>query len=118
MQVWEGISDARIEFQAPTLPTIDSTNPSFYAPVRSSMATLTENLNLQRAALRKIEETGKVELVDEMRVESIVKSGKEEGGWPIVNLENKDGSVKRSIRARLLVRFPFMSRIRRKLADP
>lgn len=67
------------------------------------MATLTENLNLQRAALKRIEETGNVELIDQMRVESIVKSSKEEGGWPVVNLANKDGTVKRSIRARLLV---------------
>lgn len=106
MQVWDGISDARIEFQGPTLSTIDSTsNASHYAsPVQSSMATLTENLNLQRAALRRIEETGNVELVDEMKVGSILKSSKEEGGWPIVNLENKDGSIKRSLRARLLVR--------------
>jgi ubiquinone biosynthesis monooxygenase Coq6 len=70
------------------------------------MATLTENLNLQRAALRRIEEMGNVELVDGMRVESIIKSSKEEGGWPIVNLQNKDGTVKRSIRARLLVSHP------------
>ncbi|GAA6009581.1 hypothetical protein JCM11491_001022 [Sporobolomyces phaffii] len=89
MQVWDGISDARIEFHAP--------------PSRAAMATLTENLNLQRAALRRIQETGHVELVDEMRVESIVRGSREEGGWPVVHLENEDGTVKRKIRARLLI---------------
>ncbi|GAA5886474.1 hypothetical protein JCM16303_001422 [Sporobolomyces ruberrimus] len=104
MQVWDGISDARIEFQAPTLPASNLPGQYPFEPSkRSSMATLTENLNLQRAALKRIEETGNVELIDQMRVESIVKSSKEEGGWPVVNLANKDGTVKRSIRARLLI---------------
>ncbi|GAA5939893.1 putative N,N-dimethylaniline monooxygenase COQ6 [Sporobolomyces koalae] len=102
MQVWDGLSDARLEFQSPRIES--SPDRPHYAPTRRTpMAILTENLNLQRAALRAIEQTNKVELVDEMRVESIVKSSKEEGGWPIVNLENRDGTIKRSIRARLLI---------------
>ncbi|GAA5912582.1 putative N,N-dimethylaniline monooxygenase COQ6 [Sporobolomyces salmoneus] len=106
MQVWDGISDARIQFHSPTssaASTSSFSSPSTLVRQIPAMATLTENLNLQRAALRRIEESGKVELIDGFRVEEIVKSGKEEGGWPVVRLSNKEGTKKREVRARLLI---------------
>ncbi|GAA6059892.1 hypothetical protein JCM10212_005275 [Sporobolomyces blumeae] len=104
MQVWDGLSDARIEFVAPTTAAsaASSSNQDLARPrTRVAMATLTENLNLQRAALKRIEETAKVEVVDRMKVESIVRD--DEGGWPVVNVVNHDGSARRSLRARLLI---------------
>ncbi|GAA5907724.1 hypothetical protein JCM8208_005500 [Rhodotorula glutinis] len=77
LQVWDGLSDARIEFQSPFLPSSSSSSSSSsfspdappasgdawdaaYAsalrPRRAHMSTMLENLNLQRAALRRIDE--------------------------------------------------------------
>ncbi|GAA5952715.1 hypothetical protein JCM3765_002254 [Sporobolomyces pararoseus] len=91
MQVWDGLSDARIQFNSSSRG--------------SSMATLTENLNLQRAALKRIKQLGdRVELLDRMKVKQITRDTRETGGgWPIVNLENSDATIKRSLRARLLI---------------
>ncbi|GAA5893478.1 hypothetical protein JCM5296_007468 [Sporobolomyces johnsonii] len=103
MQVWDGLSDARIEFSSPLSSSLTSSpSPSAWdpSPRRAPMATLVENLNLQRAALRRIEESGSVELVDGMRVKSI---DRDEGGWPLVRVENAEGTESRSIRARLLI---------------
>lgn len=95
MQVWDGLSDARIQFNS-------NNNNS------DSMATLIENLNLQRATLKRIKQLNgddcKVELIDRMKVKEIIRDTSETGGgWPIVKLENSDGTLKRSIRARLLI---------------
>ena len=48
MQVWDGLSAARINFTSPTL------EPSAWGSVATvqPMATLVENLNLQRGSLR------------------------------------------------------------------
>lgn len=92
MQVWDGISDARIAFDAAELP---STN----AAESSEMARLTENLNLQRAFLRHLENLQGIHLLQKVRVESI-EPEVEGNGWPIVYLS--DGTT---IRARLLVSF-------------
>lgn len=70
---------------------------------------MVENLNLQRAALRRIEELQKkgarVELVEGKRVSAIEEG---EGGWPVVKLE---GDEARSLRTRLLVRSLLFSLI-------
>lgn len=62
------------------------------------MATMTENLNLQRALLRSLADLGGVNVLDNTKVSKIEKE-EGEGGWPIVH--TSDG---RQIRARLLVR--------------
>ncbi|KAF8329487.1 uncharacterized protein EI90DRAFT_2923930 [Cantharellus anzutake] len=91
MHVWDGISDARITFSASSIS-------------RSEMARLTENLNLQRALLRRIDELSgpSIRLFDNVKVNTIVRemgtSALDGGGWPIIVLSNG-----RSIRARLLV---------------
>ena len=100
MQVWDGISDARIHFHSPLTQT-DTPQPFSLNPPVDAMATLVENLNLQRGALRQLNNhPNVVELVDGSRVASIEKG---EGGWPVVNLENPAGEATRSLRARLLV---------------
>lgn len=100
MQVWDGISNARIHFHSPLTET-DSSQPFSLDPQVDAMATLVENLNLQRGALRQLRtHPGAVELVDGSRVASIEEG---EGGWPVVNLENPAGEATRSLRARLLV---------------
>lgn len=92
MQVWDGLSDARITFDAADLPASD-------AAESSEMARLTENLNLQRALLRHLESIEGTELLQKTRVESIQREDRDGGhGWPLVHLS--DGTI---LRARLLV---------------
>ncbi|OSX60240.1 hypothetical protein POSPLADRAFT_1148165 [Postia placenta MAD-698-R-SB12] len=90
MQVWDGISDARITFSATEAAPAGTTAPE--------MARLTENLNLQRALLRYLDTTPSIKLLDKVKVNSIEKEQEEGGGWPLVHLS--DGRV---LRARLLV---------------
>ncbi|GAA6036816.1 hypothetical protein JCM8097_003492 [Rhodosporidiobolus ruineniae] len=114
MQVWDGLTDARIEFAAPFLSrsvaSAPSSSPSSWdadfaaalRPARGSMSTMVENLNLQQAALRRIEQLkrekgARVEVVEGTRVKSIEEG---EGGWPVVKLEGEEG---RELRARLLI---------------
>ncbi|THH10942.1 hypothetical protein EW146_g8216 [Bondarzewia mesenterica] len=91
MKVWDGVSDARINFNAVDLGF------GRIAGTRQ-MARLTENLNLQRALLRHLGGSPAVQLVDNTKVESIQKDNQEGGGWPTVSLSNG-----RVLRARLLV---------------
>lgn len=67
---------------------------------QTQLARLTENLNLQRALLRYLDNSETVELADQVKVQSIVREEREGGGWPLVHLS--DGRV---LRARLLVSF-------------
>lgn len=107
MQVWDGISAARITFNAPykTPDPFDepSTSSSLF-PEIEPMATLVENLNLQRGLLQTLKAHGQgesgVEILDGVKVLGIVPG---EGGWPVLTIEGKRGSSPRSIRARLLV---------------
>lgn len=85
-QVWDGISDARINFSAADLP--------LQAP---EMSRMTENLNLQRGLLKHLSQTPEVQLLDNVRVTAIEKEG-EANGWPLVRLSNG-----RTLRTRLLV---------------
>ncbi|KAI6042075.1 hypothetical protein EDC04DRAFT_2564765 [Pisolithus marmoratus] len=95
MQVWDGLSDARITFDAADLPPSGVSN----AAESSEMARLTENLNLQRALLRHLESIGSIELLQNTRVESIRREDRDAGhGWPLIHLS--DGTT---LRARLLV---------------
>ena len=66
------------------------------------MSTMTENLNLQRALLRSLDNRGGVEILDNTRVSKIEKDT-ENGGWPIVHTSQGG-----ALRARLLVCF-YMS---------
>ncbi|KAK7466404.1 putative ubiquinone biosynthesis monooxygenase [Stygiomarasmius scandens] len=88
MQVWDGISDARIEFSASALGV---PNPD------QGMARLTEVLNLQRGLLRHLEQLPQVQIIDKTKVTTISPES-EDGGWPLVHLENG-----RVLRSRLLV---------------
>ncbi|EKM50193.1 uncharacterized protein PHACADRAFT_178811 [Phanerochaete carnosa HHB-10118-sp] len=88
MQVWDGISDARITFAASELST----------STVNELSRLTENLNLQRGLLRHLSQYPEVQLFDKVKVQSIVCEAREENAWPVVHLS--DG---RAIRARLLV---------------
>ncbi|KZT25240.1 ubiquinone biosynthesis hydrox [Neolentinus lepideus HHB14362 ss-1] len=87
MQVWDGLSDARITYTASELGFLHHNRPQ--------MARLTENLNLQRALLRYLSSLPEVRLFDNTKVSNIAREG---GGSPLVNL-----STGRVLRARLLV---------------
>ncbi|KAF8636431.1 hypothetical protein AX17_003613 [Amanita inopinata Kibby_2008] len=89
MQIWDGVSDARITF--------DSSEMGLPQRQRS-MAYLTENLNLQRGLLSHLKDHGGVELFDKTRVSDIARDSEENGGWPLVHLDNAE-----TLRARLLV---------------
>ena len=88
IQVWDGLSGARITFSAAELPS---------KSIRQ-LSRLTENVNLQRGLLRHLSQFPEVQLLDNVKVQSIVRENREENAWPLVHLS--DGRV---IRARLLV---------------
>ena len=90
LQVWDGVSDARLEFAVEDLSPETS---------RSGMARLTENLNLQRGILRHLETIPEVRILEKTKVTSISRDGADRGGWPLVHLDNN-----MVLRARLLVR--------------
>lgn len=97
-KVWDGISDARIDFSAAALGLGGGQGSS-------QMARLTETLNLQRGLLRHLSDQSNITLLDSTKVENISSDDIPGGGWPMVQLSN--GSV---LRARLLVRISsFMS---------
>ncbi|THH08534.1 hypothetical protein EW145_g2651 [Phellinidium pouzarii] len=91
MQVWDGLSDARITFNA------NEANIGHNNGQAPHMATMTENLNLQRALLRSLDASGVAEIIDNTKVSRIEKDTRN-GGWPLVHTSN--GEV---LRARLLV---------------
>ena len=90
MQVWDGITGARIEFDRPSEEN------------GRTIAYMTENLNLTSALLKRIDELGGVEVLDGERVEDVSFGEESEEmdlrSWPVVGL--KGG---RRIAARLLV---------------
>ncbi|EJD07319.1 ubiquinone biosynthesis hydrox [Fomitiporia mediterranea MF3/22] len=91
MQVWDGISDARINFTANEIGFSTGNGLPPY------MATMTENLNLQRALIQSLDDVGGVEIIDNTKVSNIEKDT-ENAGWPIVRTSNGE-----ALRARLLV---------------
>jgi ubiquinone biosynthesis monooxygenase Coq6 len=88
MQIWDGVSDARITFSASELPLKSVTE----------LSRLTENLNLQRGLLRHLSQSPEVQILDKVKVQTIEREDREENAWPLVQLS--DGRV---IRTRLLV---------------
>ncbi|KAF4453862.1 ubiquinone biosynthesis monooxygenase Coq6 [Fusarium austroafricanum] len=91
MQVWDGVTGARIEFDWPPSATGDKT-----------IAYMAENLNLTSGLLKRLSELGGVDVFDKTKVESI-DLGKETeeldlSEWPVVQL-----SSGQSLAARLLV---------------
>ncbi|KAF4587737.1 ubiquinone biosynthesis monooxygenase COQ6 [Ophiocordyceps camponoti-floridani] len=90
MQVWDGITDARIEFD--------------WQPRASGkdMAYMVENLNLTSALLQRLHELEQVDIFDKARLQSIGFGSETEDldltEWPVVHLA--DGT---SLTARLLV---------------
>ncbi|KAI1147500.1 hypothetical protein F4825DRAFT_437097 [Nemania diffusa] len=92
MQVWDGVSDARIEFD--------------WAPGSASesrtIAYMIENLNLTSGLLKRIDELGGITIFDGARVENITLGEETEEldlrEWPIVHLD-----AGRQLAARLLV---------------
>ncbi|KAJ7449633.1 ubiquinone biosynthesis hydrox [Mycena latifolia] len=87
MQVWDGVSDARIEFPSSLLAL---------GTPGQGMARITENLNLQRGLLRHLNSIPEVSILDKTKVQSIDHA--EGSGWPLVYLDNG-----RILRSRLLV---------------
>lgn len=93
MQVWDGVTGARIEFDwAPgSTPTAGTT-----------IAYMNENLNLTSGLLKRLEELGGVSVFDNARVESIAYGEETEEvdlrEWPVVHL-----SGGKQLSARLLV---------------
>lgn len=89
MQVWDGVSGARIVFDK-------------LEKEEKDIAFMNENLNLTSALLKRIEELGGVEVLDGERVEGIVLGEETEEldlrSWPIVGLK-----AGRRLAARLLV---------------
>ncbi|PKS06464.1 hypothetical protein jhhlp_007212 [Lomentospora prolificans] len=91
MQVWDGVTDARIEFDV-----------SSASKTGSVIAYMIENLNLTSGLLRRMKELGGVSVFDSAKVEGIT-FGEETGSmdlreWPVVQL-----SSGKKLYARLLV---------------
>ncbi|ELU43561.1 COQ6 monooxygenase [Rhizoctonia solani AG-1 IA] len=93
MQVWDGISDARIHFSPSDLARLPTTGT-----IPESMAMMTENLNLQQGLLRKLESVPNVKLLDTTKVEGIQSGSEDYNSWPVVNT-----STGKSLRSRLLI---------------
>lgn len=70
------------------------------------MARLTENLNLQRALLRRLSDAKGIQLLDNAKVSSITRDTKDRGHWPLVHLSNG-----KTLRARLLVSQPLLRQV-------
>lgn len=93
MQVWDGVTDARIEFDTFSSPAAGDT----------TIAYMTENLNLTSGLLKRLEELGGVSTFDNAKVESITLGAQTDDGldlreWPVVHL-----SGGKQLHARLLV---------------
>ena len=88
LQVWDGVSDARITFSTADLPL----GPP-------EMSRMTENLNLQRGLLSRLSKIPEVQLLDDVRVITI-ENANGSNDWPLVRLSNGQ-----TFRTRLLVSF-------------
>ncbi|KAL1710888.1 hypothetical protein EV121DRAFT_192121 [Schizophyllum commune] len=92
LQVWDGISDARIQFSV-----TDLYNDASECDLQG-MSRIIENLNLQRGLLRHLDTFPDIQLLDKTKVQTITPDEGATGSWPILHLDNG-----RSIRARLLI---------------
>ena len=92
MQVWDGVTDARIEFDWP---------PGSGGADRT-IAYMTENLNLTSGLMKRMKEIGGVDVFDNSKVENIKLGEQSEEmdlrEWPVVSLSNGQ-----TLAARLLV---------------
>ncbi|KAJ4470442.1 hypothetical protein J3R30DRAFT_3537535 [Lentinula aciculospora] len=89
MQVWDGISDARISFSSSEM--VSSTTDHL------GMARLIETLNLQRGLLRHLNSSPAVQIIDKNKVQSITVD-EAPGSWPLVHL-----NTGQALKTRLLV---------------
>ncbi|KAL1733265.1 hypothetical protein EV714DRAFT_204766 [Schizophyllum commune] len=92
LQVWDGISDARIQFSV-----TDLYNDASECDLQG-MSRIIENLNLQRGLLRHLDTFPDIQLLDKTKVQTITPDEGATGSWPVLHLDNG-----RSIRARLLI---------------
>ena len=95
MQVWDGLTDSRISFDWSF-----SKGPA--SRTSTTIAYMTENLNLTSALLARLDELGGLDVFDGTRVENITLGVETEeldlSSWPVVEL-----SGGRKLAARLLV---------------
>ena len=98
MQVWDGGNDAALQFDW------KAESVKYNAPLRT-VATMTENANLVRALLNRLEELGVKDLFSSTTVEGIENGADEPdlnlSTWPVLKLKTENGSQR--IAARLLV---------------
>jgi ubiquinone biosynthesis monooxygenase Coq6 len=94
MQVWDGVTGARIEFDWPGESEVEKQG--------GTIAYMNENLNLTSGLLKRIEELGGIEILDKQRVENISLGEESDdldlSSWPVVQMGNG-----RNLAARLLV---------------
>lgn len=94
MQVWDGVTGSRIEFDWP--------GENQAAKHGGTIAYMNENLNLTSGLLRRMEELGGIDVMDKQRVEGITlgedTADTDLSSWPVVELSNG-----RRLAARLLV---------------
>ncbi|KAI1502438.1 hypothetical protein F5X99DRAFT_408171 [Biscogniauxia marginata] len=97
MQVWDGLTDARIEFD-----WASTTSSSHGGSAPQTIAYMTENLNLTSGLLRRLDELGDTAVFDGARVERITFGEETEDldlrEWPVVHLAGG-----KQLTARLLV---------------
>ncbi|EJU03703.1 ubiquinone biosynthesis hydrox [Dacryopinax primogenitus] len=97
IQAWDGLSSARITFNTSDIPSSSPARSPHLRP--SQIATMVENLNIQRALLRTLEDKPDVNLLDNVKVLSITRNSADEtDDYPHLTLS--DG---RTLRARLLI---------------
>ncbi|KAG5999224.1 hypothetical protein E4U43_002212 [Claviceps pusilla] len=100
MQVWDGVTGARIEFDWPEGSSVSSSSSS--SSSKKTIAYMTENLNLTSGLLRRIQELGGISILDNSKVDKITLGAETEDmdlrDWPVIHL-----SSGHSLAARLLV---------------
>ncbi|KAH7069323.1 hypothetical protein FB567DRAFT_540671 [Paraphoma chrysanthemicola] len=98
MQVWDGVTDARISFDWGTARSIGPRNPA----QPTTIAYMIENVNTTSMLLSRLEELGGVDMMTGTKVSSIelgTDTGKMDfSSWPILTLSNG-----KTLAARLLV---------------
>jgi len=119
MHVWDGISDAKIDFDPDGMTQSNAYAP-FWSPRSrywdNNVATMTENGNLTSALLTRIKELNGTRMVSNTAVEDITFGQETEEmdlrSWPVVKLSNKE-----EIAARLLIGADGFESPARRFAD-
>lgn len=107
MQVWDGVTDARIHLDSALLKSYNVNN----AMEENTIAYIVENVNVQSAALKRLDECraegSHIDFIQKVKVAEIERSlenkpqegeGLDLQDWPTVHLDNG-----RKLKARLLV---------------